>query len=102
MKWRVMLELVGPDGIVGVHEVGGRAALAEYAPRLIGLTLEEGKNLLAALQIHLVQAQAADHSCHRRRCQRCGPSKISAPGDWCRCSAWWRSTRRALPRVGVG
>jgi len=30
MKWRVMLELVGPDGIVGVHEVGGRAAVAEY------------------------------------------------------------------------
>ena len=23
MKWRVMLELVGPDGTVGVHEVGG-------------------------------------------------------------------------------
>jgi hypothetical protein len=21
MKWRVMLELIGPDGIVGVHEV---------------------------------------------------------------------------------
>jgi hypothetical protein len=23
MKWRVMLEQVGPDGIVGGHEVGG-------------------------------------------------------------------------------
>ena len=34
MKWRVMLELVGPDGIVGVHEVGGRAAVAAYAPGL--------------------------------------------------------------------
>ena len=33
MKWRVMLELVGPDGIVGVYEVGGRAAAAEYAPQ---------------------------------------------------------------------
>jgi hypothetical protein len=28
----------------------------------IGLTLEEGKRLLAALQLHLVQAQAEDHS----------------------------------------
>jgi hypothetical protein len=62
MKWRVMLELVGPDGVVGVHEVGGRAAVAEYAPRMIGLTLEEGKHLLAALQVHLVRAQAEDHS----------------------------------------
>ena len=72
MKWRVMLELVGPDGTVGVHEVGGRAAVAEYAPQMIGLTLEEGKHLLAALQVHLVQAQAEDHSRRRRRCQRCG------------------------------
>jgi hypothetical protein len=101
MKWRVMLELVGSDGIVGVHEVGARAAVAEYAPRLIGLTLAEGKHLLAALQVHLVQAQAEDHSRRRRRCQRCGLSKISALGDRCRCSARWRSARRALPRVGV-
>jgi hypothetical protein len=32
MKWRVMLELVGPDGTIVVHEVGGRAPVAEYAP----------------------------------------------------------------------
>jgi hypothetical protein len=32
MRWRVMLELTGPDGTVGVHEVAGRAAVAEYAP----------------------------------------------------------------------
>src|SRR5271168_5144188 len=75
MKWRVMLELVGPDGIVGAHEVGGRAAVAEYAPRMIGLTQEEGKHLLAALQVHLVQAQAEDHCRHRRRCQRCGAQR---------------------------
>jgi len=75
MKWRVMLELVGPDGIVGVHEVGGRSAVAEYAPQMIGLTLEEGKHLLAALQVHLVQAQAEDHCRRRRRCQRCGAQR---------------------------
>ena len=75
MKWRVMLELVGADGIVGVHEIGGRASVAEYAPQLIGLTLEEGKDLLAALQAHLVPAQAEDHSRRRRRCQRCGAQR---------------------------
>jgi hypothetical protein len=57
MKWQVVLKLVGPDGTVGVHEVGGRATVAEYAPRMIGLTLEEGKHRLLALQVHLVQAQ---------------------------------------------
>jgi hypothetical protein len=45
-------------GTVVVHEVCGRAAVGEYAPRMIGLTLAEGKHLLAALQVHLVQAQA--------------------------------------------
>jgi hypothetical protein len=75
MKWRVMLELVGPDGTVGVHEVGGRAAVREYAPRMIGLTLSEGKRVLAALQAHLVQAQAEDHCRRRRRCQRCGAQR---------------------------
>lgn len=39
MNWRVMLELTGPDGTVGIHEVGGRTAVAEYAPQMIGLTL---------------------------------------------------------------
>jgi hypothetical protein len=64
MKWRVMLELIGPNGTVVIHEVGGHAAVAEYAPRMIGLTLEEGKHLLAALQVHLIQAQAEDHISH--------------------------------------
>jgi hypothetical protein len=35
---------------------------------------------------------------------RSGPSKISAPGGWCRCSTRWRSARRALRGVlhGLG
>jgi hypothetical protein len=64
---------------------------------MIGLTLAEGKHLLAALQVHLVQAQAEDHCRHRQRCLRCGPSKISAPGGWCHCSAPWRSAHRVYP-----
>ena len=75
MKWRVVLELTGPDGTVGVHEVGGCAAVAEYAPQTIGLTLEKGKQLLAALQVRLIQAQAEDHSRRRRHCQRCGTQR---------------------------
>ena len=75
MKWRVVLELVGPDGTVVVHEVCGRAAVGEYVPRMIGLTLAEGKHLLAALQVHLVQAQAEDHCHRRRRYPRCGAQR---------------------------
>jgi hypothetical protein len=72
MKWRVVLELVGADGTPAVHEVSGGAAVTEYTPRLIGLTLAEGKHLLAAVQRHLVEAQTADHCRRRRRCPRCG------------------------------
>jgi hypothetical protein len=47
---------VGRTGwVVGVHEVRGGADVAEYALRMIGLTLEEGKHLLAAVQVHFVQ-----------------------------------------------
>ena len=72
MKWRVVLELTGPDGTVGIHEVSGGAAVVEYAPRMIGLTLADGKHMLATVQRHLVQAQTQDHCHRRRRCQRCG------------------------------
>jgi hypothetical protein len=72
MKWRVVLELAGADGTVCVHEVSGGAVVAEYAPRMIGLTLAEGKHLLAAVQHHLDWAQVEDHCRRWRRCQRCG------------------------------
>jgi hypothetical protein len=75
MKWRVMLELVGPDGAVVVHEVGGRAAVAEYAPQMIGLTLADEKQVLAGLQAHLVRAQVEDHCRRRLGCQRCGAQR---------------------------
>jgi hypothetical protein len=71
MRWRVMLELVGEDGTVSVRELGGGAPVAEYAPQTIGLTLAEGKQILAETQRHLVQAQTEDHCRRRRVCQRC-------------------------------
>jgi hypothetical protein len=55
MKWRVTLELVGPDGIVGVHEVGGRATvLGEAAPQrsplpAVDVVVRHGRGPRAAL-----------------------------------------------------
>lgn len=71
MRWRVMLELVGADGTISVRELGGGAPVAEYAPRTIGLTLAEGKQILAETQRHLVQAQTEEHCRRRRVCERC-------------------------------
>ena len=51
-------------------EVSG-AAVAEYTPRMIGLTLAEGKHMLAA----------ADHHCQFAfRCAPCSPRSSTACG----------------------
>ena len=79
MKWRVVMEVIRADGAVHVHEIGGGAAVDEYSPRTVGLTLAEGKLVLAGLQHHLVQAQTEDH-CRRRRQQPVTALKSHAPG----------------------
>jgi hypothetical protein len=53
MKWRVVMEVTGADGAVRVHEIGGGARIDEYSPWTVGLTLAEGKLVLAGLQHHL-------------------------------------------------
>ena len=73
MRWRVLLEVTGTDGVTVTHEVSAGARHApDAAPATIGLTLAEGKATLAILQHHLVQMQAASHCEACRRCQRCG------------------------------
>jgi hypothetical protein len=73
MKWRVVVELTGPDGIVRTHEVSaGGATAIEASSTTIGLTLADEKRTLAALQGPLVRAQAEERCHGRRRCPRCG------------------------------
>jgi hypothetical protein len=74
MRWRVLVELTGPDGNVGVEEVtgGGRSSVDHLTEKTIGLTLAEGKAILGALQTRLVEAQALAYCAARRRCRHCG------------------------------
>lgn len=111
MKWQVVMEVTGADGIVRSREIGGGAPVDEYSPGTIGLTLAEGKLVLAGLQQRLVEAQTGDHCRRRRRCQRCGASRpmkdrrsrrlvtlfgtvnVSAPRfEPCRCAVTRRET----------
>lgn len=71
MRWRIMLELVELDGTIAVRELGCGAAVAEYTPQMVGLTLAQGKQILAETQRHLVQAQTEQHCRRRQICQRC-------------------------------
>jgi 3-hydroxyacyl-CoA dehydrogenase len=68
MRWRITLEVAGTDGRQQVHEVGsGERSPAEHAAATLGLGLEEGKAILAAVQRHLVAAQVDEHCRSRRR-----------------------------------
>ncbi len=69
MKWRVMVELIGGDGSVCTHEIGsGGTNTAECSAATVGLTLADGKRILAALQHDLIRAQAEEHCRQRRVC----------------------------------
>jgi hypothetical protein len=72
----MVLEVVRADGTRQVHEVGaGGRPPAGHTAATLGLGLEEGKAILAALQRHLVAAQVAEHCRTRRRCDRCGAQR---------------------------
>ena len=76
MKWRIMLEVAGPDGTLQVHEVGaGERSPTGHTAATLGLSLEESKAILAAVQRHLVAAQVEEHCRSRRRCDRCGAQR---------------------------
>jgi hypothetical protein len=54
MRWRIMLELAGPDSTPQRHEVGAGERIASgHTAATLGLSLEEGKAVLAAVQRHL-------------------------------------------------
>ena len=71
-----MLELAGPDGTPQRHEVSsGERLPTGHTAATLGLSLEEGKAVLAAVQRHLVTAQVDEHCRSRRRCDRCGAQR---------------------------
>ncbi len=81
MKWRVLLELTEANGNVETRElVTGHRPMNAMSPAAIGLTLVEGKSVLAAMQTELVQAQADGYCEHRRTCSHCGSRR--AVKDW--------------------
>ena len=81
MKWRVLLELTGANGDVETRELAtGHRPTSAIAPEAVGLTLVEGKSVLAAMLTRLVQAQAGEYCDDRRICSHCGSPR--AVKDW--------------------
>ena len=76
MKWRVMVELTGSDGIVRLQEVSaGGSNASECSAATVGLTLAAGKRTLAGLQDRIVRAQAEEFCRQRRGCSHCGSQR---------------------------
>ena len=72
MEWRVTIELSGADGTKQTHEVargGGADPHSTLDP--LGLTLDDGKMVLAGVERHLVRGRVAEYSALRRRCSHC-------------------------------
>jgi hypothetical protein len=71
--WILRLVELGAEGdgrSTDVMEIGRREDLGDIAN--LGLTLAEGKLLLAGIQKEIVAAQARDHAVRRPDCLRCG------------------------------
>ena len=72
MVWIVRLVCVGAEGEehgADVMRIARPDSLTDLAS--LGLTLAEGKRLLAGIQREIVAAQARDHAVRRPGCRRC-------------------------------
>ena len=61
MKWTIKLVFEAVPGSPVEHEIGIIERAEEISPAIVGLTLAEGKALLASLQQQVVTAQIQQH-----------------------------------------
>src|SRR5664279_5614218 len=74
MKWTFKLVFEAIPGSPVEHEVGLIERTEEISPASVGLTIAEGKALLARLQEQIVTAQVQQHAANIKPCPRCGKS----------------------------
>ena len=72
MRVRIMLQITGDDGIPGAVEEVAAFDKETHRSEQVGLSLAEGKSLLATVQNEIVQAQAESWTNRRRCCVDCG------------------------------
>src|ERR1035437_8483389 len=72
MRWTIKLVFEAVRGCPVEHEVGMIERAEELSPASVGLTIAEGKALLAGLQEQVVTAQIQQHVANIKSCPRCG------------------------------
>jgi hypothetical protein len=77
MKWTIRLELT-PDGNPPItYDIGTiTRPIADLLPEEIGLTLEEGQQLLRRVQVQIIGSQVHAYALCRRRCVYCGKLRL--------------------------
>lgn len=77
MRVRVLLQITDDDGTAGTAEEVAAFDKATERPEDLGLSIVEGKAMLAAVQHRTVNAQAAAWAQRHRCCEACGERRRS-------------------------
>ncbi len=77
MRISILLQITGDDGAIGPAEEMTAFEKSTERPEDLGLSIAEGKAMLAAVQARTVLAQAATWSQRRRCCPACGARRRS-------------------------
>ena len=72
MKWTIKLVFEAVPGSPVEHELGIIERAEKISPATVGLTIVEGKALLASLQEQVVTAQVQQHVATIKYCPQCG------------------------------
>jgi hypothetical protein len=76
MKWTIKLVFEAVTGSPVEHELGIIERAEEISPATVGLTIAEGKALLASLQEQVVTAQVQQHSSIARNVAMCFARRV--------------------------
>ena len=77
MRVSILLQITGDDGAIGPAEEVSAFEKAIERPEDLGLSIAEGKAMLAAVQARTVLAQSTTWSQRRRCCSACGKRRRS-------------------------
>jgi hypothetical protein len=76
MKWTIRIELTPDDDSRITSEIGTiTRPIGDLLPAQIGLTLEEGQQLLRRIQVEMISSQAHAYALCRHLCPDCGRPK---------------------------
>jgi hypothetical protein len=77
MRVSILLQITGDDGAIGPAEEVATFEKPTERPEGLGLSIAEGKTMLAAVQARTVSAQAETWSRRHRCCAACGAARRS-------------------------